>query len=126
MNFLVSPAYAQEAAGGTAGAMGGLLQILPFILVFVVFYFLLMRPQQQKQKQLKGQLAALRRGDRVVTAGGIVGVVQRAKEGATEIEVEIAPTVRVLVMRDTITTVLRDVPQAAANDSAPEKRAAKG
>jgi len=126
MNFLISPAYAQDAAGSGGMLGGSLVQILPFALVFVVFYFLLMRPQQQKQKQLRTQLSALRRGDRVVTAGGIVGVVQRAKEGSSEIEVEIAPTVRVLVMRDTITTVLRDAPQAAANDSVPEKRAAKG
>ena len=94
------------------------------MLVFGVFYFLLMRPQQQRQKQLKATLAALRRGDRVVTAGGIIGVVQKVKEGASEVEVEIAAGVRVMVLRDTISSVVTDVP-AAANDSVPEKRAAK-
>ena len=65
---------------------------------------------------MKAMLAALRRGDRVVTAGGILGTVQRVKEGSNEIEVDIAPNVRVTVVRDTITTVLKPV---AANDAKP-------
>ncbi len=72
-----------------------------------MFYFLLIRPQQTRQKELKTSLAGLRRGDRVVTAGGILGTVQRVKEGSNEIEVDIAPNVRVTVLRDTITTVLK-------------------
>ncbi|MBE7210984.1 MAG: preprotein translocase subunit YajC [Gluconacetobacter diazotrophicus] len=130
MSLLITPAFAQAAAQGAAenaGPLGGLGQfasLAPIVLVFGVFYFLLMRPQQQRQKQLKATLSALRRGDRVVTAGGIVGVVQRAQEGATEIEVEIAAGVRVRVLRDTITSVLSDTP-TAANDSAPEKKAAR-
>ena len=127
MNVLIPSAYAQDATAQAAGPLGGLGQfasILPIVLELGVFYFLLMRPQQQRQKQLKATLAALRRGDRVVTAGGIVGVVQKVKEGASEIEVEIAAGVRVMVLRDTISSVVNDVP-AAANDSVPEKRAAK-
>ena len=93
---LISPAYAQDAApgGGMLGNLGGVVQILPFILVFAVFYFLLMRPQQQRQKQLKATLAALRRGDRVVTAGGIVGVVQKVKEGASKAQEKAPPAVK--------------------------------
>jgi len=125
MNFLISPAYAQDAAGSGGMLGGSLVQILPFILVFVVFYFLLMRPQQQRQKQLKASLAALKRGDRVVTAGGIVGVVQKSREGVNEIEVEIAQGVRVMVLRDTISTVLKDTPPVAANDGAAPTKAAK-
>lgn len=126
MNFLISPAYAQDAASsaGPLGNLGGIVQILPFVLVFIVFYFLLMRPQQQRQKQLKATVAALKRGDRVVTAGGIIGVVQKAREGSAEIEVEIAAGVRVMVLRDTISSVMGDVPPAA-NDSVPEKRIVK-
>ena len=130
MDLLISSAYAQDAAqtaAPNAGLLGGLGQfasILPIVLVFGVFYFLLIRPQQQRQKQLKATLAALRRGDRVVTAGGIIGVVQKVKDGASEIEVEIAAGVRVLVLRDTISSVVSEVP-TAANDSVPEKRAAK-
>ena len=113
---LITPAYAQDAAG----MMGGAVQFAPLILIFVVFYFLLIRPQQQKQKELKRSLGALRRGDRVVTGGGIVGTVQRVREGSTEIEVEIAPNVRVMVLRDTIASVVKP---AAANDSKPPAKA---
>jgi preprotein translocase subunit YajC len=107
--MLISPAYAQDVAG----IMGGLTQFLPLILIFGVFYFLLIRPQQTRAKQMKAMLAALRRGDRVVTAGGILATVQRVKEGSDEVEVDIAPNVRVTVLRDTITTVLKPV---VAND----------
>ncbi|CEF56813.1 preprotein translocase subunit YajC [Acetobacter ghanensis] len=103
-DFLIPAAYAQTA-GGSGGA-SGLMSFLPFVAVFAIMYFLLIRPQQQRQKQLKTELKALRRGDRVVTAGGIVGVVQRTKEESSEVEVEIAPNVRVMVLRDTISTVL--------------------
>ncbi len=123
MSLLIPPAFAQDAAL-PAGPLGGLAQyagILPFILVFGVFYFLLMRPQQQRQKQLKATVAALKRGDRIVTAGGILGTVQRARDGASEIEVEIATGVRVMVLRDTISSVVADMP-VAANDSVPERK----
>ena len=108
--MLISPAYAQDAAG----LLGGVTQFLPLVLIFGVFYFLLIRPQQTRAKEMKAMLAALRRGDRVVTGGGILGTVQRVKEGSDEIEVEIAPNTRVTVVRDTITTVLKPV---AANDA---------
>lgn len=110
--MLISPAYAQDAAS----LLGGATQFLPLVLIFGVFYFLLIRPQQARAKQMKAMLAALRRGDRVVTAGGILGTVQRVKEGSDEVEVDIAPNVRVTVLRDTITTVLKPV---AANDVKP-------
>ena len=110
--MLISPAYAQDAAG----LLGGVTQFLPLVLIFGVFYFLLIRPQQTRAKEMKAMLAALRRGDRVVTGGGILGTVQRVKEGSDEIEVDIAPNVRVTVVRDTITTVLKPV---AANDAKP-------
>ncbi len=110
--MLISPAYAQDVAG----LLGGATQFLPLVLIFGVFYFLLIRPQQTRAKQMKAMLLALRRGDRVVTAGGILGTVQRVKEGSDEIEVDIAPNVRVTVIRDTITTVLKPV---VANDVKP-------
>ena len=77
----------------------------------MVFYFLLIRPQQAQQKKLKARLSAIKRGDKVVTAGGIIGLVKKTADGATEIEVEIAPNVRSSVVRSTITTVL--APEAA-------------
>src|SRR3954447_22694214 len=111
---LITPAYAQDAGGMMATAT----QFLPLVLIFAVFYFLLIRPQQQKQKEARAMLSALKRGDRVVTGGGILGTVQRVpmvqdKDGkqvpAQEIEVEIAKDVRVTLLRDTITTVIKPV-----------------
>ena len=72
-DFLIPAAYAQTAGG--SGGVSGLMSFLPFVAVFAIMYFLLIRPQQQRQKQLKSELKALRRGDRIVTAGGVVGVV---------------------------------------------------
>ena len=113
--MLISAAHAQDATGMVAAAT----QFLPLILIFAVFYFLLIRPQQQRQKQMKAMLAEIKRGDRIVTAGGILATVQRVKDGSDEIEVEIAPNVRVTVLRDTVSSVLKPV---AANDAkAPAK-----
>ncbi len=109
--MFISPAYAQDAAGSL---MANVTQFLPLILIFGVFYFLLIRPQQTRQKELKATLGSLRRGDRVVTGGGIIGVVQKVREGSDEIEVEIAPNVRVTVLRETIGSVVKPV---AANDA---------
>ncbi len=116
--FAILPAHAQDAAGG-AGAM--VMQLAPLLLIFVVFYFLLIRPQQKKMKEHRDMLGTLKRNDRIVTAGGIVGTITKVKEGSDEVEVEIAPNVRVNVVRGTISSVVR--PQAA-NDAKPA--AAKG
>lgn len=120
---LISPANAQDLSG----IMGSATQFAPLVMIFAVFYFLLIRPQQQKQKEMRGMLAALKRGDKVVTGGGILGVVQKVpmvqnKDGkqiaSSEIEVEIAPNLRVTVLRETITSVISPV---AANDTKPVK-----
>ncbi len=112
--MLVSPAFAQDAAaGGTAAVF---MQVLPLVLIFGVFYFLLIRPQQKKQREHRELLTKLKRGDRVLTAGGIIAQVTRVKEGVDEIEVEIAPNVRVNVLRQTITDTLK--PAGAADAKA--------
>ncbi len=110
--MLISPAYAQDMAG----LMGGAGQFLPLVLIFAVFYFLLIRPQQQRQKEMKKMLSELKRGDKVITGGGILGAVTKVKDN--EIEVEIAENTRVTVLRDTITAVVNPKP---ANDSKPAK-----
>ena len=110
--MLISPAYAQDFGG----LLGGAGQFLPLVLIFAVFYFLLIRPQQQRQKEMKAMLAALKRGDKVVTGGGILGEVTKAKDN--EIEVQIADGVRITVLRDTIASVVNPKP---ANDSKPAK-----
>ena len=102
MSF-ISPAYAQ-AAGGAGGA-GGLEAMFPLILIFVVFYFLLIRPQQKKAKEHKAMLDAVRRGDKVVTGGGIIGTVTKVIDD-NEVSVEIADGIKVRVQRGLIASVL--------------------
>lgn len=105
-DFFISTAYAQTAGGGGGGGMSNIISFLPFVAVFAIMYFLLIRPQQQRQKQLRNEQKQLRRGDRIVTAGGVVGVVQKSREDSNEVEVEIAPGVRVMIVRETISSVL--------------------
>jgi preprotein translocase subunit YajC len=93
------------------------MSFLPFVAVFAIMYFLMIRPQQQRQKQLKAELKALRRGDRIVTAGGVVGIVQRSREDSSEVEVEIAPNVRVVVLRETISSVLTSSAKPVNDDA---------
>tara|TARA_B100000427_G_scaffold37383_1_gene27032 strand:+ start:237 stop:662 length:426 start_codon:yes stop_codon:yes gene_type:complete len=126
--MLISPAYAQ---GAGAGAGGGLEAFLPLILIFVIFYFLLIRPQQKKMKEHKSMLEAVRRGDKVVTGGGIVGTVTKVSEG-DEVVVEIAEGVKVKVRKSMLSGVeSKSEPQAdggktadkgdAANDGSEKK-----
>ncbi len=100
--MFVTPAFAQTAG---AGGLGGIGQFLPLILIFAIMYFLLIRPQQKKAKAHKQMVSALRRGDQVITQGGILGKVTKVKEDG-EIEVEIATGVKIRVIQSTITTVI--------------------
>ena len=115
--MLISTAYAQ---GTGLFDQSALVQFLPLVLIFVVFYFLLIRPQQKKQKDHRTMLDALRRGDRVVTGGGILGTVSKVTS-PEEVEVDIASGVRVKVLRSTITSVLAKPDPAAAREAAKEK-----
>ncbi len=99
--MFVTPAYAQ-AAGGAGGAFAS---FVPLILIFAIMYFLLIRPQQKKVKQHQAMVQALRRGDQVVTQGGIIGKVVKVKEDG-EIEVEIAPDTKVRVIKSTVAQVI--------------------
>ena len=99
--MFISPAYAQAAGGDGSGFQA----LLPLVLIFVVFYFLLIRPQQKKMKQHKAMLDAVRRGDKVVTGGGIIGTVTRVVDD-NELSVEIAKGVRVKVQRGTISGII--------------------
>ena len=117
--MLISPAYAQDASN----LMSSASQFVPLILIFVVFYVLMIRPQQTRAKQLKLMLTQLKRGDRVVTAGGIIGTISRVlpdRDGKpmNEIEVEIASGIKVMVLRETISNVVNPTP---ANDTKPAK-----
>ena len=85
--------------------MEAFAQFVPLILIFVIMYFLLIRPQQKKLKEHKAMVDALRRGDQVVTQGGLIGKVAKVKDEG-EIEVELAEGVKVRVVRSTIAQVL--------------------
>ena len=108
--MFISDANAQ----GVGGADGGLMGLLPFVLIFVVFYFLLIRPQQKRAKEHKSMVEALKRGDKVVTSGGIVGKVSKVVDDQY-FEVEIASDVKVKVVRSTIGQVM-DKTQPANDD----------
>lgn len=86
--------------------MQGIESLIPLILIFGIMYFLLIRPQQKKLKEHQVMVAALRRGDQVITQGGIMGKVVKVKDDAAEVEVEIASGVTVRVIRSTIATVV--------------------
>lgn len=109
--MLISPAWAQDGGGG----LGGLEGLLPLVLIFVVFYFLLIRPQQKKAKLHREMIAGLRRGDRIVTNGGLVGTIARVPND-NELIVEIADDVKVRVMRGMVSeTVARSEPAPAGD-----------
>ena len=85
---MISSAFAQSAAGGAGGF--SLQGLLPFILIFIIFYFLLIRPQQKRVKQHKLMVESLKRGNKVLTAGGILGVVTKSVDGSETVSVELA------------------------------------
>ena len=100
--MLITPAYAQAAAAPSQ--TDSLLTFLPMVAIFVVFYFLLIRPQQKKQKEARAMLESLNKGDEVVTAGGIVGRI--AKLNAQYAPIEVAPNTEMVVQRGAISQLL--------------------
>jgi preprotein translocase subunit YajC len=102
--MLITPAYAQLGFGGGAGGNNMIVQFLPLILIVVIMYFLILRPQQRKVKLHQEMIKALRRGDTVVTNGGLVGKVTKVVDD-DQIEVEISDGVRVRQMRAMVTDV---------------------
>lgn len=109
--MFVTPAYAQ-AAGGAGGA-GAIFQFVPLILIFVIMYFLILRPQQKRMKEQRNMIAELKRGDQVVTQGGIIGKITDVKDD--EVTVEIAQGVKIRVVRATIAQVVSQPKPTAAN-----------
>lgn len=101
--MLISAAHAQ-AAGQAADPTGGLMQFLPIILMFVVLWFLMIRPQMKKAKEHKAMVDALQKGDEVVTQGGMVGRV--SKVGDAYVHLEIAPNTEVVVQKPAIGVLL--------------------
>lgn len=115
--MFISTAWAQ-AAGGAGGGADPFGFLLPMIGIFAVFYFFVIRPQNKKMKDHKAKIAAVRRGDKVVTGGGVIGTVTKVVEGG-ELMVEIAEGIKVRVVGGTLMDVLTkpEPAQVAANDS---------
>ena len=104
VNFMIiNNAFAQAAA--STGGQGLIVQLLPLILIFGIMYFLMIRPQQKKVKQHQAMVAAVRKGDQIVTAGGLIGKVTKVNTD-NEVEVEISSGVKVKVVQHTISQVL--------------------
>ena len=118
--MFISPAYAQ--AGGGLGGGGMLEAMLPLVLIFAVFYFLLIRPQQKKVKAHQAMIGALRRGDKIVTGGGLYATVTKVLN-EQEAMIEIAEWVRIKIARSTISTVLTK-PEPGAKGAANDRGAA--
>jgi preprotein translocase subunit YajC len=105
--FFISNAYAQTTAAAAttdAGLMGSLTTFAPLILMFVVMYFLMIRPQQKRQKELKSMMDALGKGDEVATAGGVLGRVVKVAD--IYVTIEVATGTEIVVQKSAVTTLL--------------------
>lgn len=102
------------AAAAPSDGAGFFIQTIPLVLVFVIFWFLMIRPQQRRMKAHQAQIAAVKKGDRVVTGGGLIGKV--VKVGDTEVEVELGSNIRVTAVKSTLTQVGNPAETKPAND----------
>ena len=111
--MFVTAAYAQDASAAVGGA-SAFVQFIPLVLIFVIMYFLMIRPQQRRMKQHQAMLAAIKRGDTVVLPSGVIGKVVRVED--KEVGVEIATGVTVKVVKTMIADVRAKGEPAPAND----------
>jgi preprotein translocase subunit YajC len=113
--MFATPAYAQAAGGAAAGPEAMLIQFLPLVALVVLFYFLMIRPQQRRMKQHQQMLGALKRGDTVVLSSGMIGKIVRVED--KEVGLEVATGVTVKVVKAMIADVRARGEPAAANDT---------
>src|SRR5215470_900677 len=102
--MFVTPAFAQASTAASGGGGAIFVQILPLILIFVVFWFLIIRPQNQRMKEHKARIEAVKRGDTVVTGGGLVGKVTKVEDA--HVEIELAPNIKVRAVKSTLSEVI--------------------
>ncbi|MDG2535364.1 preprotein translocase subunit YajC [Sphingomonas sp. HITSZ_GF] len=112
--MFITPAYAQAAGAAQANPMGGVLGLAPLVLIFIAFYFLMIRPQQKRMKELQNAVNAVKKGDQVVTGGGLIGKVTKVDEN--EVELELGPNVKVRAIKATLTSVKPAGGAKPAND----------
>ena len=111
---MTSSTFLLAAAAAPSGGASFFIQTIPLVLIFVIFYFLMIRPQQRRMKAHQAQIAAVKKGDRVVTGGGLIGKV--TKVGEAEVEVELAQGMRVQAVKSTLTQVIDPTAAKPAND----------
>lgn len=111
-------AWAQGMGGG-AGGPSPIVNLLPIALMFVILYFLMIRPQQKRLKEHQAMIAAIRRGDTIVTSGGIIGKVAKVED--QELQVEIAEGVKIKILRSTVSEVRGKGEGAASSAKAKDK-----
>ncbi len=99
--MFITPAFAQASGATAFGSSDMLVQFAPFVVIFAIMYFLILRPQQRRAKEQRAMVQGARRGDTIVTTGGLIGKITKATDD-TEVELEIAPNVRVRVARSGI------------------------
>ena len=102
------------AASAPSGTAAFFVNIFPLLLVFIIFWFLMIRPQQKRMREHQAQINAVKKGDRVVTGGGLIGKVTKVTD--TEVEVELGPNVRVTAVKSTLTQVVDPAAAKPAND----------
>jgi len=122
--LFITPAFAQASGASPFGSTDTLIQFAPFIAIFAIMYFLILRPQQRRAKEQKQMVQSARRGDVVVTTGGLIGRVTKSTDDA-EVELEIAPNVRVRLTRSGIADVRskgEPVKDASGAKSPPAKK----
>lgn len=116
--MIVSLALAQatpSVSGGTSGgAAAFMVQVLPLALIFIVFWFLIIRPQSKRMKEHKAKIDAVKRGDQVVTGGGLIGKVTKVEDNVAEIE--LAPGMKVRAIKSTLTDIVDPLNAKPAND----------
>lgn len=113
--MFATPAYAQASGAASAGSAGGaIVSLLPLVLIFVVFYFLMIRPQQKRMKAHQEAVNSVNKGDRVVTGGGLVGKVTKVEE--REVEIELGTNVKVRAIKATLAEVIPAGTGKPAND----------
>jgi len=115
--MFIAEAYAQAASEGLGGSLGALL---PFALIIPIFYLLLWRPQQKKMKDHKALVAGVKRGDRVIAAGGLIGVISKVVDDS-EVQIEVSDGVKIRILRSSISDVLNRTESAKGQDEAPAK-----
>ena len=118
--MFIAEAHAQAATAGVDGGLAGLVQFLPILVVVFIMYMMWFRPQQKKMRDHKALVAAVKRGDRVIAAGGLIGVISKVVDDS-EVQIEISEGVKIRILRSSISDVLTRTDSAKAQDEAPAK-----